>query len=84
MKLEVDVLTPDDVRAIAKETFLAEMKELGLPELLYSRNQVAKALKMGNTRVQRLINEGVIKTTCDGKIPRSSVADYLKTANTGR
>ena len=54
-----------------------QKKEKENNETLYSVNQVARRLKRAHVTIKRLIAQGLIKTTPDGRISEKSINDYL-------
>lgn len=54
-------------------------KSQAVGEPLYYINQVAKILKKSHATVKKLIRNGLLRTTQDGKlIPQSSIEEFLK------
>ena len=53
-------------------------REAKEPEKLYTINQVANKLGMSHSTVKKRINEGYIRTSKDGRIPQSSLTEYLR------
>ena len=48
------------------------------PEKTYTINQVAKKLGMSHATVKKRIDEELIKIAKDGRIPGSSIKEYLQ------
>ncbi|HAF30553.1 MAG TPA: hypothetical protein DCG75_16035 [Bacteroidales bacterium] len=48
------------------------------PEKTYTINQVAKKLGMSFSTAKKRIEEGYIKAAKDGRIPQSSITNYLR------
>jgi len=79
-------VSKDELENLFKETIegsitkaLSEFTDKMVEPKSYFRNQVAKKFKMGNSTVQKLIDDGVFKTTDDGKrVTRDSVEAYFK------
>ena len=44
---------------------------------VYSINRVAKKLGMSHTTVKKLVVNGVLRSTVDGRIPEDALNDYL-------
>jgi len=72
--LLVDVLTEFDSKKNAK---VIERKEM---ETLYTINEVAKRLRRAHITIKRLVAQGSIRTTSDGRISEKAINDYLKNA----
>jgi len=84
MKTEIIVIPIDEFVNIVKSTVtkvLSEherVKTLNDNPKLYSINQVAKRLGMSHQRVKRLVKDGIIKSTADGRIREIDIEEYLK------
>jgi len=47
----------------------------------YSINKVAKMLNRSHTTISKFVNQGIIKTTADGRISQSNLDEYLNISN---
>ena len=75
-------MTPEDLLDLVKKGIREVEKEKlnqVSPGKSYSINRVAKALGRSHTTIKRLIVEGKLISTCDGKrITAQALNDYLK------
>jgi predicted RNA-binding protein with RPS1 domain len=55
-----------------------KQKKRNEPEKTFTINQVSKKLGMSFSTVKKRIDEGIIKTAKDGRIPESSINEYLQ------
>ena len=68
-----------DIKEIIK-TAISEIekeKEALRPDKLYTINQVAKRLGRAHDTINKLVKNGVIRSTKDGLITESAINDYL-------
>ena len=47
-------------------------------DVVFTINQIAKRLKMAHATIKKLVTNGIIQTTRDGKITHSALNQYLK------
>jgi len=73
------VTQKNDIKEIIK-TAISEIekeKEALRPDKLYTINQVAKRLGRAHDTINKLVKNGVIRSTKDGLITESAINDYL-------
>ena len=71
----------EEFRQIIRDTVsevLAEHQRNRNRKLAVSRNEARKLLGIGYKKLNRLILDGYIRITEDGRIPYSSIEEYLK------
>ncbi len=71
----------EEFRQIIRDTVsevLAEHQRNRNRKLAVSRNEARKLLGIGYKKLNRLILDGHIRITEDGRIPYSSIEEYLK------
>lgn len=75
-------LTPEDLKQMMKEGFkeaIQEQSQKDISKQTYSISSTAKLLKRHHDTVKKLICEGKLKTTADGKrVLASSLETYLQ------
>ena len=72
----------DELMSQMRSIIQEEIKK-GLPEpepdaTTYSINQVRTILHRGPDTIKKLIEQNVLKTTVDGRIPASEISKYLE------
>lgn len=73
------VIQKNDIKEIIK-TAISEIEkenEALRPDKLYTINQVAKRLGRAHDTINKLVKNGVIRSTKDGLITESAINDYL-------
>jgi excisionase family DNA binding protein len=76
--MKVVVLTPEELKTL----FINSLHEFGLvpaekSQKTYTINEVAKKLGMAHATVRRLVENGVIRSTPNKRIPEQAVEDFL-------
>lgn len=68
-----------DIKEIIKTAIfeIEKEKEALRPDKLYTINQVAKRLGRAHDTINKLVKNGVIRSTKDGLITESAINDYL-------
>lgn len=68
-----------DIKEIIKTAIfeIEKEKEASRPDKLYTINQVAKRLGRAHDTINKLVKNGVIRSTKDGLITESAINDYL-------
>ena len=75
----VIVTQKDEIKEILKAAMseLEKEREANRPDKLFTINQVAKRLGRAHDTINKLVKNGVIRTTKDGLIPESAINEYL-------
>lgn len=78
------ILTEDELKETVSSSIklalseFEKIKKREEPEKVFTINQVAKKLGMSHSTVKKRIQEGIIKSSKDGRIPQSSLTEYLQ------
>lgn len=82
--MNVIVTTPEELQKLISETVKTEVSKALQNRTnedsrmkLYSMNQVRMILKIGHHKLKRLIEDGILPTTADGKISHSAITAYI-------
>lgn len=82
----IAIISKEEIRTIIKETLksslieLDEEKKILEDDRLFTINQVAKKLHRNHSTVKRLIKDGYIEPSLDGKITGAALRKFLNSS----
>jgi hypothetical protein len=71
------IMSESKFRAILREELDRKIKPIPVIDRIMSLNACCRRLNVSHTKIRNLIKSGIIRTTSDGKIPESSIREYL-------